>query len=114
MNAFVLLPPEERNLQLLLAGAAISPAGTIALTKAVRRGSAVTNDAGHIVGQGHHSAKLSDHDCYLIHELRAEGISQAAIAEKFEVSRHTIESICQGRRRQYLAVGQKATGRRRT
>jgi len=69
------------------------------------------NDAGHVVGQDHHRAKLTDHDIWLIHSLRAEGLGYKLIAVKFEVSAATIESICLGRRRAHLVVGQK---RRRT
>lgn len=69
------------------------------------------NDAGHVVGQDHHRAKHSDDDVYLMRQLKAEGLTYRQIADKFETSRSTVESICLGRRRAHLVVGQKATAR---
>ena len=65
------------------------------------------NDRGHIVGQDHHRARLSDHDCWLICDLKAEGLSYRQIALKFEMARETIADICKGRRRGQAVVGQK-------
>lgn len=65
------------------------------------------NDAGHVIGQDHHRAKLSNHDVYLILELRDEGMAYSLIAAKFETSKATIADICKGRRRAQSAVGQK-------
>lgn len=65
------------------------------------------NDHGHVVGEGHHRAKLTDHDVWLILELRAGDMRYTDIAEKFEIPKATVASICQGRRRAQTAVGQK-------
>jgi hypothetical protein len=67
-----------------------------------------TNDEGHVVGEDHHRAKLTDHEIWLIHELRAAGIHRREIAIKFEVSVYTIIEILSGRRRAQAATGQKA------
>ena len=83
-----------------------TPAEHLADMLAKRR-AVSTNDAGHVVGQDHHRAKLTDHDVWLINELKAEGLSYRQIAIKFGVSRSTVESICQGRRRAHIATGQK-------
>lgn len=64
------------------------------------------NDRGHVVGQDHHNARLTDHDVWLIHELRDSGMPYNAIAAKFEVPKGTIAAICKGRRRGQLPVGQ--------
>ena len=69
------------------------------------------NDRGHVIGQDHHRAILSDHDIWLIHSLRAEKLTYKTIAQKMECSVSTVESICLGRRRAQIATGQK---RRRT
>lgn len=65
------------------------------------------NDSGRVVGEGHHRAKLSDHDCWLICDLKGEGLSYRQIAVKFDVSRETIVDICKGRRRGQTATGQR-------
>ena len=67
----------------------------------------LVNDRGHVVGQDHHRAKLSDHDVWLIHELCAERIPHRQIAAKFEVSLHTVKSISAGRRRAQTATDQR-------
>ncbi len=72
-----------------------------------RRRPVAVNDKGHVVGEGHHRAILSDHDVDLIWELRAAGVSRAAIAEKFEVSIYTVREILLGRRRAQITVGQR-------
>ena len=70
-----------------------------------------TNDAGHVIGEDHHRAKLTDHEIWLIHELRAAGVRRSVIAEKMEVSFYTVCEILAGRRRAQVAVGQKAKRR---
>jgi CRP-like cAMP-binding protein len=75
---------------------------------------ALTNEQGHVVGQDHHRAKLSDHDIWLIHELRAVGVKRADIADKMEVSVYTVIEILSGRRRAQIAVSQKLVKPRRT
>lgn len=69
------------------------------------------NDGGHVVGEDHHRAKLTDHEIWLIHELRAAGVKRRDIAEKFEVSFHTICAYLTHRRRAHAATGQKPARR---
>lgn len=66
------------------------------------------NDAGRVVGQDHHRAKLTDHDVDLIVNLRAHGMRYGEIAAKFDVSVSTVESVCTGRRRSHTVMGTKA------
>jgi hypothetical protein len=70
----------------------------------------LVNDRGHAVGEGHHRAKLSDHEVWLIHELRESGMSYRTIAAKFDVCTATVCYICQGQRRGQLPVGQRKVG----
>lgn len=71
----------------------------------------LVNDRGNVVGQDHHRSRLSDHDVWLIHELRAAGVKRRVIAEKMEVSFYTVCEILTGRRRTMIATGQRS-GRR--
>lgn len=80
--------------------------GGVSMQKTARRLSA-TNDAGHVIGEDHHRAKLTDHEIWLIHELRAAGVRRSDIAEKMEVSFYTVCEILTGRRRAQVATGQK-------
>ena len=63
------------------------------------------NDQGRVVGEAHHRAVLTDHDCDLIRELRDAGLTHSAIAAKFEVSRSAVQAICALKRRGHLATG---------
>jgi hypothetical protein len=68
------------------------------------------NDRGHVIGQDHHRAKLTDHDVDLIRELRDEGLTYAEIAEKMDglIGKSMVAHICKGRYRSQTATGQKA------
>lgn len=77
------------------------------LTARARRGPVAVNDRGNTVGQDHHRAKLTDHDVWLIHDLRANGVKRADIAAKFECSLHTVIAILAGRRRTHIATSQR-------
>lgn len=57
------------------------------------------NSDGRRVGQSHPQAKYADHEVDLLRELRDQGLSYGQIAEKMEMPRATVSSICQGRRR---------------
>lgn len=57
------------------------------------------NDAGLRIGQYHQSAKLSNDDVALIRQLYESGMNYKDIAEKFEVSWHTVGRICRYERR---------------
>ena len=85
-----------------------TPAEILADLISARRRVASVNDTGRVVGQDHHSARLTDHDVWLIHELREQGVTCRDIAIKFDVSIDTIKSISSGRRRTQTATGQRA------
>lgn len=57
------------------------------------------DDRGNRIGESNPAAILSDRDVELMLELRAEGYSYRWLADKFEVSRETVKSICTFRRR---------------
>ena len=65
------------------------------------------NDRGHVIGQGHHRAKLTDHDVWLMFQLRGQGMTCKDIAGKFDVSLDTVKSISMGRRRGQTTSGQR-------
>jgi predicted DNA-binding protein (UPF0251 family) len=60
------------------------------------------NDAGHVVGESHPNAKLTDHDVDLIFELREEGLSLGRIAKAMEVHKNTVQKILDGTRRGHV------------
>lgn len=82
------------------------------MVRSQKTAGSATNDSGHVVGEDHHRAKLTDHEVWLIHELRAHGVKRADIADKMECSIHTVIAILCSRRRAQIAVNQKP--RRRT
>ena len=58
------------------------------------------NERGNRVGQSHHNARLTDYEVDMIRQLHfAAKMSYPRIAEKFEVSAHTVKDICLFRRR---------------
>lgn len=57
------------------------------------------NEGGRRIGETHHKAVLTDHEVDLLLELREEGKTYGWLAEKFEVSKMTVRSICRGRTR---------------
>lgn len=57
------------------------------------------NEIGRRIGQSHPNAKYADHEIAMIHDLRDQDLSYAKIADKLEMPRATVASICQGRRR---------------
>lgn len=74
------------------------------LTKRV----ASVNDAGHVIGQDHHRARLTDHDVDLMRELRDDGMTLSEIASKFECSKTQVSDICAHKRRGHTTTGQKS------
>lgn len=55
---------------------------------------------GYRLGESHHRARLSDDDdVRLILALRAEGVPQVQVAEKFDCSRRTVRDIESARTR---------------
>lgn len=67
------------------------------------------NDAGRRIGEDHQNARLTDRDIDLIRQLHEkDGLSYRELADKFEVSKSTIQMICQYKRRvQYPAKFKK-------
>ena len=57
------------------------------------------NERGRRIGEGHPRAKLLDYEVEQVLALVAEGLSYAAIAEKFDVSKSCVAHIASGRRR---------------
>ncbi|MGJ7508694.1 hypothetical protein [Variovorax sp. GT1P44] len=56
-------------------------------------------ESGRRIGETHHKAVLTDHEVSLLLELREEGKTYGWLAEKFEISKMTVRSICRGRTR---------------
>lgn len=56
-------------------------------------------ESGKLVGESHHKAVLTDHEVELLLDLHEEGMSHAWLAEKFEISKVSVWSICSGRTR---------------
>lgn len=61
------------------------------------------NDRGQRIGESHGRAVLSDHEVWLMLELRAEGYSYGWLAAKFEVGKTTTAKICRGEIRAQVA-----------
>ena len=57
------------------------------------------NESGRRIGESHPGAKLLDHEVEQILELLEAGLSYAAVASKFDVSKSCIAHIAAGRRR---------------
>lgn len=55
------------------------------------------NERGHVVGESHPRAVLSDHEVDLVFQLREEGLSLGRIAKAMEVSKSCIQHILAGR-----------------
>lgn len=64
-----------------------------------RRRVVAVNDRGHIIGEDHPMARLSDEDVSLIRTLHDEGLSMSIIARKFDVTRQYVHSVVRFRRR---------------
>ena len=52
------------------------------------------SDQGKRIGEGHHRAKLTDHEIDLIRELYDDGMSISEIARKFEIGKSHCWDIC--------------------
>jgi len=64
-----------------------------------RRPLVPVNARGYTIGERHHRAKLTDHEVELVLELLDGGMSQAKVAEKFEISRRAVRDYAAGRSR---------------
>lgn len=66
------------------------------------------NETGHIIGENHHGAKLTDRQVELMLLLREEfGLSYKTLAWIFNTSRWTVQSVCLYRRRSCTPMGYK-------
>ncbi|MFJ0380956.1 helix-turn-helix domain-containing protein [Bordetella bronchiseptica] len=70
-----------------------------AQTKAV-----AVNDAGFRVGQDHPRARYTDGEVAMVHNLRDDGWSYRAIAQKLDMPKSTVRNICRGLQRCQAAV----------
>lgn len=75
------------------------------------------NKNGHRIGASHPNARLTDADVDLVFELREAGLSLAAIAQKFDVTKGCIWKVMHGHRRaqtpEIWAVVDQRTGKKR-
>ena len=62
------------------------------------------NEAGRRIGEGHHRARLTDHEIDLVRQCREDGMGYDEIASKFEISRDSAKSICTYRRRAQITA----------
>lgn len=62
------------------------------------------NDRGHVVGESHPRAVLSDHDVDLVLQLRDEGLSLGRIAKAMEVSKGCVQHVCSGKTRSHVVA----------
>lgn len=62
------------------------------------------NEKGNRIGEDHQRAKLTDREVELIRQLRRDGWTLGEIARKFEVSKPTVQGICNGTRRSQTAM----------
>ena len=62
------------------------------------------NESGHVVGETHPRAILSDHEVDLMLQLRDEGYSLSWLAAKFEVSKACTQHVCSGKTRSHVVV----------
>lgn len=71
---------------------------------------AAVNERGYRIGETHFNAKLTDDDIELIRQLRAEGLSYAVIARKFDdigLSKTMAHDICTYKRRAHSVAGHR-------
>lgn len=50
-------------------------------------------------GEDHPAARLTNHECEIVRQLSEGGMSYQKIADKFEMPKATVASICNYRRR---------------
>ena len=54
-----------------------------------------------LAGESHPNSKLESHDIVLIFNLKAEGLTNRVLADKFDVSPATISYVLNNRSRKY-------------
>lgn len=62
------------------------------------------NERGHVVGEDHPRAVLTDHEVNLMQQLREEGYSLGWLARKFEVSKSCAQHVCSGKTRSHVVA----------
>ena len=62
------------------------------------------NERGHVVGESHPRAALTDHEVDLMLQLRDEGYSIGWLARKFEVSKGCAQHILSGHNRSHVVA----------
>lgn len=72
---------------------------------AARNRMLAVNERGHLIGEDHPRAVLTNHEVDLVLELLDDGLSQARVAVIMEVSRSTVRDIAGGRTRAQIAAG---------
>jgi hypothetical protein len=70
----------------------------------VKKRTVAVNEAGHIIGEFHPRAVLTDHEIDLMFELREQGFSYGWLAVKFEITKGACWKIIQGLRRGHVAA----------
>lgn len=76
----------------------------VGVSKAAKNRVVAINERGHVVGESHPRAVLTDHDVDLVFELREDGMSIGRIAKAMEVSKGCVAHILAGRTRSHLVV----------
>lgn len=76
----------------------------VGVNKAAKKRMVAVNERGHVVGQDHPRAVLTDHDVDLVFALREDGLSLGRIAKAMEVSKGCIAHILAGRTRAHVVV----------
>ncbi len=66
------------------------------------------NDRGLRIGEDHHNARYTNGEIEMVLALRAEGMGYGAIAERVEMPKSTVQSICNGSRRGQWAARWKS------
>ena len=67
----------------------------------------LVNDQGHIIGEDHWRAKLSNRTVDEVLDMRDTGMSYQQIASVVGCAKATVRDIIKGRRRGQTAMGQK-------
>jgi len=86
----------------------------VGINKSAKKRMVAVNERGHVVGQDHPRAVLTNHDVDLVFELREQGLSIGNIAKAMEVSKGCIAHILAGRTRGHVVARWAVSLRRGT
>lgn len=67
----------------------------------------LVNESGHVIGEDHHRAKLSNAQVEDLLSMRDQGVKYVDIAKAFGISKTAVAYIVTFRRRAQTAMGQK-------